>query len=160
MTGSRFAVPMKPATKAVAGLVVDLGRGADLVDPTLGHDRDAVRHRQGLLLVVGDEDEGDADLALDALQLELHDLAELQVERAERLVEQQGLGQVDQGTGERDALLLAAGELVRLAFRHVGQADDLEQLHHPLDLTTSLGVFLLRRPNATFSNTFMWGNSA
>ena len=58
------------------------------------------------------------------------DLAQLQVQGAEGLVEQQGLGQVDQGAGERDALLLAAGELVRLALRHVGQAHDLEQLHH------------------------------
>ena len=37
--------------------------------------------------------------------------AELQVERAERLVEQQHRGPVDQRPGERDALPLAAGQL-------------------------------------------------
>ena len=79
------------------------------------HHGDAVAHRQRLLLVVRDVDEGDADLALDALQLDLHLLAELEIERAERLVEQQHLGLVDQGAGQRDALPLAARELGRLA---------------------------------------------
>ena len=69
---SRLAWPMKPATKTVAGQVVDLGGRADLLDPALVHDRDPVAHRERLLLIVGDEDEGDADLALDALELELH----------------------------------------------------------------------------------------
>ena len=49
-----------------------------------------------------------------ALQLELHLLAQLQVERAERLVEKQHLRLVDERARERDALLLAAGELARL----------------------------------------------
>ena len=60
---------------------------------------------------MGDVDERDADLALDAHQLELHLLAELEVERAERLVEQQHRGLVHERPGERDALLLAAREL-------------------------------------------------
>ena len=64
---------------------------------------------------MGDEDERDADLALDLLQLDLHLLAELEVERAERLVEQQHLGPVHQRAGQRDPLPLAARELVRLA---------------------------------------------
>ena len=54
-----------------------------------GHDRDPVGHRQRLALVVGDVDEGDPDLLLDPGELDLHLLAELEVERAERLVEQQ-----------------------------------------------------------------------
>ena len=82
---------MNPATNCSDGLLVDLLRRPALGDPALGHDRDAVRHRERLLLVVGDEDEGDPDLALDLLQLDLHLAAELQVERAERLVEQQDL---------------------------------------------------------------------
>ena len=49
--------------------------------------------------------------ALDLLQLELHLLAQLEVERAERLVEQQRGRAVDERAGERDPLLLAAGEL-------------------------------------------------
>jgi hypothetical protein len=68
---------------------------------------------------VGDVDEGDADLALDALELDLHLLAQLEVQRAERLVEQQHLRAVDDRPGQRDALALAAGELRRLARAEV-----------------------------------------
>ena len=45
------------------------------------------------------------------LQQHLQLLAQLQVERAERLVEQQHLGVEDERASERDALLLAAREL-------------------------------------------------
>jgi hypothetical protein len=51
------------------------------------------------------------------LQLQLHLLAELQVERAERLVEQQDTRVVNERAPERDALLLAARELPRLPLR-------------------------------------------
>ena len=43
-------------------------------------------------LIVGDVDERDAELTLDALELELHDVAQFEVQRTERLVEQQGAG--------------------------------------------------------------------
>ena len=130
--GIRFETPMNPATKVVAGPLVDLDRDRDLLDDAAVHDRDPVGHRQRLLLVVGDVDEGDADLLLDPLQLELQALAELQVERPERLVEQQHLREVDDRAGERDALLLAAGELVGLAVRLVGEPDALELRRDPL----------------------------
>ena len=85
-------------------------------------DGQAVAHRERLVLVVGDVDEGDPDLALDPLELDLHLLAQLQVERAERLVEQQHARAVDDRAGERDALALAAGELRRLALADAAAA--------------------------------------
>ena len=91
--------------------LVDVFGVADLLDVPVRHHREAVAHHERLLLVVRDVDERDADLALDAHQLELHLLAELEVERAERLVEQQHRGFVDERPRQRDALLLAAGEL-------------------------------------------------
>jgi hypothetical protein len=51
------------------------------------------------------------EVALDALQLDPHVLAQVGVERRERLVEQQHVGLDHDGAGERDALLLAAGQL-------------------------------------------------
>ena len=75
--------------------------------------------------------EGDADLGLDALELDLHLAAQLEVERTERLVEQEHVGLVDEGAGDGHALLLAAGQLSRLAPRHRGE---LHQLEHVLDL--------------------------
>ena len=120
--GIRLETPMKPATKVVARPLVDVLGRADLLDAAVRHHRDPVRHRQRLLLVVGHVDERDPDLALDPLQLELQPLAELQVERAERLVEQQHLGQVDERAGQRHPLLLAARELVRPAVDLRGEA--------------------------------------
>ena len=47
-------------------------------------------------------------LVLDTLELELHLLAKFQVERAERLVEEEDARAVDERTGQRHTLLLAA----------------------------------------------------
>mgnify|MGYP003694150989 CR=1 FL=1 len=70
------------------------------------------RHR--LLLVMGDMNEGGADALLDGLRVVLHLAPELEIERAERLVEQQH-GRFDhQSAGQRHALPLAAGKLMRL----------------------------------------------
>ena len=110
------------------GPVVDFGRCADLLDVPRVHHRDPIAHRQRFLLVVGHVDEGDPDLALDSLEFELHDVAQLEVQRSERLVEQQSAGVVDQGAGQRNPLLLTAGKLRGFAFREVGQPDHLEHL--------------------------------
>jgi hypothetical protein len=70
---------------------------------------------------MGHEDEGDAERLLQRLQFLLHLFAQLQIERAERLVEQQDLGLVDQRPGERHALPLAAGKLRGFARAVAGQ---------------------------------------
>ena len=80
-TWIQVGVADEPGDEHRRGLVVDLARRADLLDAALVHHRDPVAHRERLFLVVGHEHERDADLALDALQLELHRLAQLQVER-------------------------------------------------------------------------------
>ena len=77
---------------------------------------------------MGDEDEGEAERALQGLQLALHRLAQLQVERAERLVEQQHLRAQDQRARQRHALALAAGQLRRLARLHADELDQRERL--------------------------------
>ena len=90
-----------------------------------------------------------ADLGLDPLELDLHRPAQLEVERAERLVEQQHLGAVDQRAGQGDPLLLAAGELGRLLARLALELDQLEHLAH---LAVDVADCLRRRsPKATFS---------
>ena len=61
----------------VDGSAVDLGRRTNLLNFTRVHHHDLIRHRQRLFLVVRDEDEGDADLLLDVLELLLHLLAQL-----------------------------------------------------------------------------------
>ena len=75
-------------------LVERLGVGELLVAAPVHHG-DAVGHGHRLLLVVRHVDEGDADLALDALELDLHGLTQLEVECRERLVEQERRRQVE-----------------------------------------------------------------
>ena len=53
--------------------------------------------------------------------LETHFLAQVGIEIGERLVEQQRLRLDDQRAGERDALLLAAGKLARIALGERGK---------------------------------------
>ena len=89
-------------------LIIDICRRADLLDVTTVHDHDGVRHGQRLLLVMGDVNKGDAGGLLDALELDLHLLAQLEVQRAERLVEQQHARLHDQSARNGNALLLAA----------------------------------------------------
>ena len=72
---------------------------------------DPVGHRQRLFLVVRHEDDRGADLPMQHLDLDLHALAQLAVEGAQRLVHQQHGRMKDQGAGKRHALLLAAGKL-------------------------------------------------
>ena len=93
--GSTFDEPTKSATNARHRPAVDLRGRADLHHPAVVEHRDAVGHRQRLALVVRHEDEGDAERLLQRLELLLHLLAQLQVQRAERLVEQQHLRPVD-----------------------------------------------------------------
>ena len=85
----------------------------DLANPALAHDDEAVGHGQGLLLVVGHHHGGQSELALQFADLDAHLLAQLGVEIGQRLVEQQHVGPEHQRTGQRHALLLAAGQLPR-----------------------------------------------
>ena len=112
-----------------AGVLVELRGGRDLLDAAVAEDGDPVAHRQRLLLVVRHEHEGDADLSLQLLELELHRPAQLEVQGAERLVEQEHLGPVDQRPRERHALALAARELGRPAAGELSQLHGLEGRH-------------------------------
>src|SRR5487761_885947 len=79
--------------------LVHLGRLADLLNGPAVQHRDPVAHRQRLFLVVRHVHERDADLALHPEQLELHLLTELEIQRAERRVEQQRPGLVHDRAG-------------------------------------------------------------
>ena len=118
--------------EGVLRLVVDVLGRAYLLDTALVHDDYGVAHGEGLLLVVRYIYKSDAELLLDALELVLHVLAQAEVERAERLVEQQYLGPVHERAGDGDALLLAAGELVRLALFKALERHYLQHLRDAL----------------------------
>src|SRR5262249_24797100 len=133
--------------EARAWPLVDLARRADLLDAAEIHDGEPPRHRHRLLLVVGHHDEGEAELLLQAHQLKARALAQLAVERRQRLVEQQELGPLDQRAGERHALALAAGELPRPARAVVRQAYQFQRLGDALG-GVALGEALAAQPVA------------
>jgi hypothetical protein len=92
--GRKFigGLPMKPATKQVDRVGVELARCRELLeDPALEH-RDPVAERHRLGLVVGDVDRGDPEPPLQAGDLGAHLAAQLGVEVGQRLVEQERLG--------------------------------------------------------------------
>ena len=117
-------MPDKIRDEAALRKLVDFRRCAHLHHLAAIHDRDPRRERHRLVLIVRHHDERDADLILQVHQLELCLLAQLLVERRQRLIQQQHLGTTDQRAGQGHALPLAAGELVRLALR------EMSQLHH------------------------------
>ena len=143
---SRLDVPTKPATNARRRPFVDVGRRADLLDPAAIEDREAVAHRERLLLVVGHVDERDPDLLLDRLELDLHLLAELQVEGAERFVEEQDPRPVDERPGEGDALALAAGQLAGLARRRSPRGGPSRAPRRRAARAPAFGTFRTTRP--------------
>ena len=104
---------------------------------------------------MGDQDRGDAELALQAPDLAAHGQPQRGVEVGERLVEQQELRLLDQRAGERHALLLAAGQLAGPPVQQ------LLDLHQPRGLGAALGLssgtFLKRSGNRMFSRTVMCG---
>ena len=68
---------------------VDFRRRCHLHQPAMIHHGDAVGDDHRLFLIVRDDDEGGAELALQFHQLELGFGAQLLVERSQRLIEQQ-----------------------------------------------------------------------
>jgi hypothetical protein len=82
-------------------------------------------------LVVGHVDERDPDLVLESLEEELHLLAELQVERAQGLVEEEDARVVHEGPGQGHPLLLAPRELGDPAALHARQLHQPEHLGDP-----------------------------
>ena len=114
---------MKAATSRVSGLAKTCRRRADLHDLALAEHGHAVGDGHRLLLVVGDVDRRHAEGGVQALELDAGLEAKLGVEVGERLVEQEEPRLADDGAGEGDALLLAAGELAGAAGEQVVDAD-------------------------------------
>ena len=72
------------------------------------HETDTVGDRHSLLLVMGHDDEGEAELLLQPHQLELRLAAQLLVKRRKRFVEEENAWPLHQRAREGDALALAS----------------------------------------------------
>src|SRR5471032_530835 len=114
---------------------------AALDDLALVHQEDPVTHGQGFFLVVGDENGGQAQFALDRPDLLAQVFANPRIKGRQRLIEQQQARAGDQGAGQGHALALAAGQLMRVAPGEVVQFHQLEGFHDAL--VAVVGVDLL-----------------
>src|SRR5882672_9554125 len=95
----------------VRWVVVEMERGAELLDPPVVHHHGLVGHGHRLVLVVGDVDRSGPQALVQRLDLGAHRDAQLRVEVGQRLVEQEHLRLAHDRAAHRDALALAAGEL-------------------------------------------------
>ena len=125
----------------VGGVLVDVGRRADLLQHALVHDGDAVGERHGLHLIVRHIDGCLLVLQMQPLQLGAHLLAQLGVERADRLVHQHGLRMPDERAADGDALHVAARER---GGPPVEEMLDLQCLRRLADLGIDGGAALAR----------------
>src|SRR5712672_3597867 len=128
--GSRHQVGLAEESRneRCRGVQIDVGWGSDLYDAPFRHHGDAVGHHHGLVLVMRDEQDRDAEALLNLLDLALQAFAQLAIERAERLVEQQSIGLENKSPRQRHALLLTAGQLARLSRGEIGEADLVEHV--------------------------------
>ena len=102
-----------------------------------------------------DEDEGDARGLLNLLQLLLHVLAQLEVERGERLVQQQDFRAADERAGYGDALLLTAGKTGDAAVLKAGERDHAEHLVDALIYLVTRDFLLAQRESDVLKNVEM-----
>jgi len=100
-------------------------------DPAVAHRQDATR-KGGDVGLVSDDDDGQALFAIERGQC-LHDLVRrARIEIAGRLVCKQEARRVDQSPGDRDALLLAAGELAGRVALALAEAENPQCCPRPL----------------------------
>lgn len=87
------------------------------------HHNDAVRQRDRLIEIMGDEDERAPVRLPEVEQDAVHESACVNVQRGERLIHENDFGLHDQGLCHRNALALAAGQLMRIALLESLQSD-------------------------------------
>ena len=118
--------------------IVEERRGrARLHDAPVAHQDDAVGERHCLALVMRDVDRRRAELLLDVPELPAHLLAELLIDRRERLVEQKHVGVAHHGTRERRFLPGAGRQYAGIAVEDVIEREDAR---HPLDFRRSISL--------------------
>ncbi len=146
---STFTFPDEGCNETVSGTAVDVAGRGNLAYPPRRHHLNTVKHRQRLALVVGHEDRGDAELALDLFQLNLRINPRRFLSSAENGSSSKSTFRPDHERARQcDALLLAppdscrglrSPESVRLHQRRAHLVDPARNLLHHLDPAESSG---------------------
>ena len=136
------------------------GRRAVEHDPARRHADQAVAIAAREIERMQVADHGDAEMLVDAQQRVHHDPGVARIERCDRLVGKNDVGLLHQRARDRDALLLAAGELVGALRRERRHIELLERRHrHRLVLfgpqlrQRAPGRNFARRPISTLVST-------
>ena len=122
------------AEKQIAGAIT-WSREIDLnlaIDPPgrRGHDNNAMAHVDRFINVVGDEQHRGATILPQAQNFVLHPHAGKGVERAERFIEQENFGMVDQCSCKRNTLGHAAGKMMRIGISKGFESDQPHEFVH------------------------------
>jgi len=123
--------------KGIFRLFIEHARRGNLLDFTLMKYRNAIRHGQGLTLVVCHVDHGHAETLMQVFDFHLHVFTQLLVQCAQRFVHQHQLWLEYQCASQCHALLLAARELGRIAL---GESIELHHAQYALDPFTDVGA--------------------
>ena len=118
-----------------------------------------VRHGHGFGLVVGDVHHSEAKLVVQALDFILQLLAQLFVQRRQRLIHQHQLGLEHQGSRYRHPLLLAARHLGWPAALETTQTHLVQCLVDAVDGFTSFDAAHREGEGHILSHTHMWKQS-
>lgn len=113
----------------------------DLEDLSCVHDGYSIGDRQRLLLVVRDEDAGEARLAQASDDLGAHLIARRLIEARERFVQQHELGLLGEGASEGDALLLPSGQFGWSTLSELLDVEHCEQLAATRSSIFALGLW-------------------
>ena len=131
-TGMRLIVgsPNRRATLIVARLAIDLRRPGDLGEVPVRQHGDAVAERHRFLVVLRDVENRRAGGLEQGRQFEAHLVAQLGVDVAQRIIEQQDLRIGHQRAGQRGALLLAVGQFARRVSENMPDLEERGDLLH------------------------------
>ena len=103
-----------------------------LVQAPFRHDTNHIPNGKCFHLVVRDKQSGGVGLFQNAAHFQGQPLAQLDIQIRKRLIQQQQLGRRRQRASQGHALLLAPGQLMRIALRTGGQTHELQHLAHTL----------------------------
>ena len=118
------SAPTNRATNSDAGLArISAGVPNWATMPAVLEDGDEVAHLDGLVDVVGHEEDRLGELLLEAQELVLEAIADDRVDRAERLVHEHDRRVDGERPGDADALALAARQLAREAVAVLGRVE-------------------------------------
>ena len=102
-----------------------------------------------------DIDHGNAQRLLQMLDLDLHMLPQLLIERPERFVHQHQRRLKHQRARQRHTLLLPAGQLARLSAAKSPKLDTVQRLFNPLSGRSTLDPAIAQRKSHIFGHAHM-----